>query len=1719
MDKIIPPIRFHDQGPTVANLQEALLFITEKRHLTPGNNSLAQWQQTLQSESAAQTFGTSTRRLFLALLTDLTIPEADFVNEPTAGRLNSLLDDLGAFSTGTDASLSLGSQGSNVAELHNNLRQLGYTVSLPESAAQLFGESTRRAVASFQRSRGIEVTGIVDETTAAQILREVDATRSKPFVVLGLVLREDGTAVVEATVRAFDVDFRHEEPLGEDVTDDQGRYAISYSIERFERSEKKTADVLVRVFGRDNPEFLAQSRTFFNVGRETVVDLVVEATVSRRSKWEKQMATVSELTRNVSPADFTPDDLAFLSGETDIPARDLAFIVVAHRHSRKTDAPPAAFYGLFQSTATNLDALLLTPPRVLRKSLERAIEQNIVPADLNDNLDGILDLLEKARLRVLAEPDGDGAGLGQLLNSSQVSAESQQKFLKLYLERPGRLSDFWDSVRGSVQLPAADVEVLRYTLQLGLLTQNNIPLVKLLQTKARSLRDLVPFDKQEWQEFIKAAHAHGEPLPPNLPGQTDDERIAFYAEQIVDLLQDALPMDYVRQGVLKDASLAEQQKQDLTTFISRAPEFDLLETPVDRFLSANGDALQGVADPQILRAELKRLQRTFRITQRYQAARSLLNKGWDSALIIAETPFSRFHDAVRADLGGFDQAKASHSKAKQIAANTGYIYGTISQFKNDLWPAAIGKLDLQSLLQGFDGVADWETLFGSIDFCKCEHCRSVYGPAAYLVDILQLLRRDGPPFTALTKRRPDLEHLKLTCENTNTPLPYVDLANEIMEFYVVHEKITKDAAKDTIDATAEELSVNPQYIDNDAYAALQDAVFSFRLPFNLPIETARVYLEHLGSSLQEVMSVFQNISGSAKPDDLALACEYLKITPAELGVLQGNSAKPVRELFGYTAEPWRANLARVPEFLRRTGLSFSDVVDLLKTRFINPVQAAPFPPQSIVLFSPEEATCDLNQTWIQRLDSDHGNLESTGLDESAWVRIHRFLRMWNKLAWTQQELDRATVALSVTEIDSSLIQNLARLARLRAELNQPIVRLLSFWSSIDAFGSDALYLKLFQNKGIINPVDSAFALNGGTELVDTTGKIIDHAATLQAALRIDAEEMALIREATNLAAEAETLNLAKVSLLYRHALLARSLKLKVREFLALKALAGTDPFTDPTATLAFVERARQVRASPFKIAELNYLFRHLAEPGKSIAPAEDATIILLETMQKDLLKILVETQPVANPTSEFLRSKLALVLEPTEAEAAKGLAPTAVVDRAMEIIEGLPSEGVPASLTPAEQEQFIDQHFAIFVAPAEAKLALLPPASPDDEEAKQAHRSFVLAPLLNHLRDVLSRSLVKQTLATALSLDAKMVQFLLEELLAARSDPNQKAITDFLSLEQGVAPADRLPDFVRLHKIALLLGRFKATPKETAYITTHSVDFGGLNLDSTPLDRTDPIAVDTNAISLFAQWEYLRDYFRLREQLPQADLTLLDVLAAPSPAEARATLSLLTGWDAEDIDFLGSNEGLSIPDDAFKNATGPERVFAAFTLSRKLGISVKQLCHWAQDPLTHVETQEIVHAVKAKYDDEQWLSAAKLLNDDLREKRKLALVAYLLANKTIINVGIKDSNDLYDYFLIDVNMEPCTMTSRIKQAISSVQLFIQRTLLNLEDKSTLSPESARRWSSWMKSYRLWEANRKVFLYPENWIEPELRDDKTPFSRISRHSFSRTTSRPRMSNRR
>ncbi|MBO3752606.1 hypothetical protein J5X84_41700 [Streptosporangiaceae bacterium NEAU-GS5] len=111
--------------------------------------------------------------------------------------------------------------------------------------------------------------------------------------------------------------------------------------------------------------------------------------------------------------------------------------------------------------------------------------------------------------------------------------------------------------------------------------------------------------------------------------------------------------------------------------------------------------------------------------------------------------------------------------------------------------------------------------------------------------------------------------------------------------------------------------------------------------------------------------------------------------------------------------------------------------------------------------------------------------------------------------------------------------------------------------------------------------------------------------------------------------------------------------------------------------------------------------------------------------------------------------------------------------------------------------------------------------------------------------------------------------------------------------------------------------------------------------------------------------------------------------------------------------------------------------------------------------------------------------------DRLRDRQRAALVAYLVHRD-----GARDTADLHARYLLDVEMGPVLRTSRIKQAISSTQLFIQRLLLDLEGGSAADLATLGRQVEWAGSEQIWEANRRVFLYPENWLEPALRDDKS-----------------------
>src|SRR5262249_60469995 len=107
---------------------------------------------------------------------------------------------------------------------------------------------------------------------------------------------------------------------------------------------------------------------------------------------------------------------------------------------------------------------------------------------------------------------------------------------------------------------------------------------------------------------------------------------------------------------------------------------------------------------------------------------------------------------------------------------------------------------------------DVQALFGSLDYFQCEDCQSVYSPAAYLVDLLQYLgwftatplAGSTPPVSgistardALLLRRPDIQYVALTCNNTNVVIPYIDIVNEVLEAAIAAAAIARPTVVET----------------------------------------------------------------------------------------------------------------------------------------------------------------------------------------------------------------------------------------------------------------------------------------------------------------------------------------------------------------------------------------------------------------------------------------------------------------------------------------------------------------------------------------------------------------------------------------------------------------------------------------------------------------------------------------------------------------------------------------------------------------------------------------------------------------------------------------------------------------------------------------------------------------------------------------------------------
>jgi Tc toxin complex TcA C-terminal TcB-binding domain/Neuraminidase-like domain/Salmonella virulence plasmid 28.1kDa A protein/Hemopexin len=268
-------------------------------------------------------------------------------------------------------------------------------------------------------------------------------------------------------------------------------------------------------------------------------------------------------------------------------------------------------------------------------------------------------------------------------------------------------------------------------------------------------------------------------------------------------------------------------------------------------------------------------------------------------------------------------------------------------------------------------------------------------------------------------------------------------------------------------------------------------------------------------------------------------------------------------------------------------------------------------------------------------------------------------------------------------------------------------------------------------------------------------------------------------------------------------------------------------------------------------------------------------------------------------------------------------------------------------------------------------------------------------------------------------------------------------------------------------------------------------------------DAADHRLADVAAIARFAA---------LARAHPAGDGALAAFLlpgAAPA-ADPYRYLADLLGTDADELRWCRRQLRFRTGGGAGEQRVELEFVAAVadlFALTARLGAgpSAVRAGIWAplyedgSDAGVDAAVAALYELLARRYGPADWAVLSRQLHDELTVARRDALVPAVLATATGPDPELVTSRDLYERLLVDVDMGSQGSTSRVREAIAATQLYVHRCLLNLEawDADEATRDRVRSWWSWMRSYRVWEANRKVFLYPENYLRPELRPAKTP----------------------
>ncbi len=1068
------------------------------------------------------------------------------------------------------------------------------------------------------------------------------------------------------------------------------------------------------------------------------------------------------------------------------------------------------------------------------------------------------------------------------------------------------------------------------------------------------------------------------------------------------------------------------------------------------------------AEQRMVLQSFKSYQRAFAVGKSVDAAHQLLAAGFTSGLAIGTRTFEKFHAESKFDAG---RARAIWEDARLALADTASTAVSIADAFHGLFDDIKVGNTSPAAKDYLKKLAGFKDLFGNLSFCDCVHCQSILGPAAYFVALLKFVDEHLRPQLAahpnhpldLKKRRPDLWTLELTCENTTTRIPTLDIVNEILENDI-----------------ASRLGFGGSLTDRGEIAKLvyedtiSKKVDSFRQPFHLPLARIASYLEKLGHARAEIADAIGVPAPARARAILAIAPEEQPVI-ANPDAVQANLSRAYGLSFtmaGAGVEPVDAD-----ELGRAMGLSREELGQLVATRLVAASGAT-------LTITAEKRNATSVQNDIERV---------RGLTLDALDRMHRFTRAQRKLRWSIPEVDLALAALGANNLRAAEMNGLATLRLIEQRLEVSVEEVCAFVGLIPATpAGQSMFDRVFNPPSFVL-ADGSWPKNNARfihpALREQTEAPADPALPrLLSTLGVDLDGLAvLVRSLAPVLARQGSpgfdpadpnederffvLSAANLTLLYRHARLARRLGLQLADLFQLLKFNEKVAVTNADDLVSLLDLHAWWRASGLQLDDLAIAMGQAPRDSGRI-PDADAIANAIVAGAAEALSFKDTVFAVALGTSE---------------QASRDL-----LDANAALVETVgDSRRLKAD---------VDLDAAAIAIPANATV----PESPSGTRAVTADE--VRATLRSyHASEVIARLLggaLGQPTAKIRALAALANQPLGAEALV-RAVRGDGPIAPLRDLVRGVVP------------LAAAFGDTVWDAGAIDFVRQHANLFSSEPIPHPSTDPQHPLSLT----QLRALSAYARTAGRAKGVGPgappvdhsdlQTVLSGFDAAAARFPATVDAELARALGVNVGLV--VGLRGRVKLPAIAVSALDHLDR---AARLATDLGVDGETLAAIVSDNYRVLSgaADALEAALRARQPDEE--SRTRVhdeAEEPVRGAKRDALTDHLA--RSIPSRPFKSSDDLYRHFLIDAEIDGCATTSRVVAAISSVQLYVHRVIMNLEQDDLpptdpnhvalrMPAEPAAEWD-WRKNYRVWEANRKVFLWPENYLEPDLRDDKTP----------------------